>query len=240
LLQYEADSVYLFYGTLLVVGEFDHWGNIVWQYKYTYSFIIFIMLSQKSVIVGIDVGNVVSGVVAIVDGKISFVQIMDNKFVFETITGYNGKYASVGVVIEDIKPYAGTLSQQAIDTCKFIGQLNWRLDEVGIIHHMITRSKVRKFVYDSCFELIIPLVCRKIEKRNAKNNDGKNRKPSFVYVDDSMVKKAMRLLWKIPDAPPGKGYIHGLQDHTWQALGLISCFMNEAEAFSPSTPQISE
>lgn len=198
------------------------------------------MLSKKRVIVGVDVGNLVSGVVAIVGGQISFVQIMNNKDVFEIITGYIGKYASVGVVIEDIKPYAGQLSQQAIDTCKFIGQLNWRLDEVGIIHQMINRAKVRKFVYDSCFELIIPLVCNKIEKRNTKNNDGKNRRPSFVYVDDSMVKKAMRLLWKIPDAPPGKGYIHGLQDHTWQALGLISCFMNESQAFATSGSQISE
>ena len=111
---------------------------------------------------------------------------MDNKDVFDLIHSLTSKYKSVGIVIEDIKPYAGNLSQQAIDTCKFIGQLTWRLDEIGVKYLMVTRSKVRKWVYDYFPDIVLPIVVSIIEKKNQKNNDGKNRKPSFVYVNDSV------------------------------------------------------
>lgn len=194
------------------------------------------MLNSKFV-VGVDVGNVVSGVVGLLEGQIQLVRIMDNKEVFDVIMGCIGRYDSVSVVIEDIKPYAGNLSQQAIDTCKFIGQLTWRLDEFSVLYRMMSRSEVRKWVYDQHWELVIPMVNRKIEKRNAKNNDGKNRKPSFVYVDDGMVLKAMKGQWNIETPPPGKGYKHGLKSHTWQALALATCFAALPVTFSPLLPE---
>lgn len=183
------------------------------------------MLSRKPVIIGIDVGNVVSGVVTLLDAQISTVKIMDNKDVFDLVSSYVAKYKNVAIVVEDIKPYAGNLSQQAIDTCKFIGQLTWRLDEISAKYQMVTRSKVRKWVYDSFPNIALPVVQSIIEKRNQKNNDGKNRKPSFVYVNDSIVIKCMKEMWKIETPKPGKGYEYGLKSHSWQALALASIFM---------------
>jgi hypothetical protein len=197
------------------------------------------MLNRIAVI-GIDVGNLNSGIVGLIEGQIQLVKIVENKYVFEAAMDCFKQYEVVRVVVEDIKPYAGNLSQQAIDTCKFIGQLTWRLEEAGIEYVMVTRSTVRKWVYDSFPSLILPLVCKKIERKNAKNNDGKARKPSFVYVEDGFVLKAMKLFWKIEDAPPGKGYIHGLRAHTWQALALASYFGSENPTFSVGFPQISE
>ena len=86
----------------------------------------------------------------------------------------------------------------------------------------------------------MPLVCKKIEKRNAKNNDGKHRKPSFVYVDDSMVLKAMKECWKIETPPPGRGYEYGLKTHTWQALGLVSAFRQQVPSFEALVHQNGE
>jgi hypothetical protein len=198
------------------------------------------MLNRNKVVIGIDTGNLVSGVVALIEGQIQLVKTMENKEVFSVISGYMVKYRTVRVIVEDIKPYAGNLSQQAIDTCKFIGQLTWRLDEIRAEYIMLNRSNVRKWVYDTFFQLVIPLVSKRIEQRNAKNNDGKNRKPSFVYVNDGIVLKAMKELWKIETPPPGKGYIHGLQTHTWQALALASCFSQSDSKFAAGFPQISE
>ncbi len=198
------------------------------------------MLSRNKVVIGVDTGNLVSGVVALLEGQIHLVKTMDNSDVFHVIRGYMVKYRTVRVVIEDIKPYAGNLSQQAIDTCKFIGQLTWRLDEVKAKHIMLNRSQVRKWVYDQFFQLVIPLVMKRIEQKNAKNNDGKSRKPSFVYVNDGIVLKAMKELWKIETPPPGKGYVHGLQTHTWQALALASCFSQSNPTFAAGFPRIAE
>lgn len=200
------------------------------------------MLNRK-IIIGVDVGNLQSGVVVILGGEISNVNIFPNNMVFEHIRAYFVKYKHVSVIVEDIKPYAGNLSQQAIDTCKFIGELNWRFNEIGIKYSMITRSTIRKWVYDSFPDLVRPLVEQIIVKRNEKNNDGKNRKPSFVYVNDSIVVKAMRLYWGIEMPPPGYGYVHGLKTHTWQALALASFSMKPKRShvlISEELPQTSE
>lgn len=195
---------------------------------------------NRNVAIGVDVGNINSGLVVLIEGQIQHVKTIENSLVFDTVLSYFVRYRLVRVVIEDIKPYAGNLSQQAIDTCKFIGQLAWRLSEKGIDYIMLNRSQVRKWVYDTFPDLIIPLVVARIAKTNAKNNDGKNRKPSFVYVNDGFVLKAMKILWNIPDAPPGKGYTHGLRTHTWQALALVSCFSWSDSTFQVGFPQISE
>lgn len=183
-------------------------------------------------------GNLESGLVVLSGGQISIVKNMVNGLVFDFVLSYFVRYRGVSVIVEDIKPYAGNLSQQAIDTCKFIGQLNWRFDEVGIKYKMVTRSTVRKWVFDTFPELVRPLVEKEIEKRNEKNNDGKNRKPSFVYVNDGIVIKAMRLYWNIEMPPPGYGYVHGLKTHTWQALALASSTMKPGRLISPASVPI--
>lgn len=185
---------------------------------------------NRTVVIGVDVGNLQSGLVALLDGEIDHVNVIPNRDVFEVINGYNVKYERVMAIVEDMKPYAGTLSQQAIDTCKFIGVLNWRLDEHKLQYKMMNRSEVRKWVYDLYPDDVLPMVNYRIEQRNAKNNDGKNRKPSFVYVNDGIVLKIMKKLWEIETPPPGKGYLHGLKTHTWSALALASCFIHSKKA----------
>jgi hypothetical protein len=197
------------------------------------------MLSRK-VVVGVDVGNIISGVVVLMDGEIHYVKSVHNCEVMVIISKYFGEYSETMAVIEDIKPYAGNLSQQAIDTCKFIGQITWRLDEDKIPYKMVTRSEVRKFVYDILPEMVIPMVNARITQRNEKNNDGKNRRPSFVYVNDAIVLKAMKVLWRIETPPPGKGYIHGLKSHTWSGLALASYFSYLTPTFASLLPHTFE
>lgn len=198
------------------------------------------MLNRK-IIIGIDVGNLNSGLVVLLGWQIQLVNNYANGLVFEKVMAYFVKYRHVSVIVEDIKPYAGNLSQQVIDTCKFIGELNWRFNEVGIKYKMVTRATVRKWVFDTFPEMVLPLVVAIIEKRNEKNNDGKNRKPSFVYVNDGIVLKAMKIYWGIENPPPGKGYIHGLKTHTWSALALASFSMKVPPlSFLSILPKISE
>lgn len=197
------------------------------------------MLSRK-VVIGVDVGNLNSGIVALIEGEISYVNTESNKDVFSTILSYFDRYEAVVAVIEDIKPFAGNLSQQAIDTCKFIGELTWRLSNAGIMYVMKNRSEIRKWVYDLYPSEVLPMITYRIEQRNAKNNDGKHRKPSFVYVNDGIVLKIMKLLWKIETPKPGKGYVHGLRTHTWSALALASCFIHLKESSLSLLPEISE
>jgi len=183
--------------------------------------------SNFSSVVSIDPGNLVSGIVLVQNGSICHASISANDTVFDLIQEVLMAYDNVTVVVEDIKPYQGVLSQYTIDTCKFIGELCFRIKQVKADCLQIPRATVRKWIYSELPDVILPLVQEKIEKRNKKNNDGKLRSPSFIYVDDSMVIKAMKDVWGIPSPKPGKGYEYGLMKHSWQALALATFFLSQ-------------
>jgi hypothetical protein len=59
-------------------------------------------------------------------------------------------------------------------------------------------------------------------------------------VDDGMVLKSMKELWEIPTPAPGKGYIHGLKSHTWQALALATKYSAANATFGLEFPKTSQ
>jgi hypothetical protein len=191
----------------------------------------------KSLVVGIDPGSDIVGMVVLTDMRI------EQAFNLE-IAAFWGKiealtrYSELTVVIEDLAPYSLRLTPQVIDTAKFIGEAVFRLKQYSNVKVvLIPRSKVKMWVWENFLDLVRPLIDSKIDKKlfpACKIDDrteirvddrGKPaRKGSFIYVDDKIVKAAMVHLYQIPKPPPGAGYIHGIKDHAWQALACASVF----------------
>ena len=126
--------------------------------------------------------------------------------------------------MEDIRPYSLRLTPQVIDTCKFIGELNFRLKTwSGATVEYVARNTIKKWCFEAFPEVCAPLVQKKIEKKGFRNKEtGEFRKPSFVWVDDKSVTESMKVLYGIQLPKPGMGYRYGLKNHSWQALAIAS------------------
>ena len=183
------------------------------------------MSEIKEFIIAIDSGSNQSGVVVVNGLKIALAANLINKEVLKLIVD-NKKEQGLKVLIEDIKPYSVSLTQGTIDTCKFIGLLCYFLNWHKIRYELITRHQVKKWVYDMFPVIVLERVFKKIAYKDKRNNDGKLRKPSYVYVDDRIVIAVMKDLWKIPTPKVGKRNVHGLSAHSWQALGVASYYLH--------------
>lgn len=173
--------------------------------------------------IGVDPGNKTCGMVALQNGIIKGAWNLEHTTFYRKIT----YFLTLGckIVIEDIRPYSVRLTPQVIDTAKFIGECLYRLrNDCGANVELISRNEVKKWVFDSFPHICMPLIRKKIEKKNQRTSTGEFRNPSFVYVDDKIVMEAMKFHYKIPLPPPGSSYMYGLKDHSWQALGLVSLY----------------
>ena len=140
------------------------------------------------------------------------------------------------VVIEDVRAYGTRLSPQLLLTAKFIGQLEWRLKSSAIAFELIPRFEVKLWVFRAFPELVLPRIVKKMtvedrrrEKDGSKrlrNKAGELYKGGFVWVDDRIIQAAMADYWGIKKPKPGKPTQFGLKTHIWQALALISWFIN--------------
>lgn len=178
-------------------------------------------------IIGIDPGNEESGMVVINNYSISVAFNLSNVVqLYDKISNYQ-LCKDLTIVIEDIKPYSLRLTPQVIDTCKFIGELVYRLKiEAGLNVIMVSRYEVKKWCFDTFPEVCLPIIEKKIRKKGFVNKaTGEARKPSFVFVDDKIVTECMKHLYKIPLPKAGKGYDYGLQSHSWQALAVATYFL---------------
>jgi hypothetical protein len=198
-------------------------------------------------IFSIDVGSNMSGVCVISNSNIIECVNLSNDLICAKIKEYYVKYRVVPI-IEDIRAYSGKLSQDVIDTCKFIGELTYRLiNELQVPYFKLyTRSKVRKWVFDAFPDVCIAAIDKKIayldEYGKRKNEElrlagkkpkyrryitksGELRKASFNYVDDRIIIAVMKKLWNIPEPKPFKGNIYGLKEDSWQALALASYYL---------------
>lgn len=130
------------------------------------------------------------------------------------------------VVIEDIRPYSLRLTQQVIDTCKFIGELNFSLKTwSGAIVEYVIRSQVKKWCFDKFPSVCAPIIEKKILKKGyVRKDSGEPRSPSFVFVDDKIVTECMKFMYSINKPKSGKGYQFGLKGHSWQALAIASYY----------------
>jgi hypothetical protein len=96
---------------------------------------------------------------------------------------------------------------------------------------LVPRSAVKRWVFDSMNDLVVPLCQLKAhktaEKRRIDDNTVTERKASFVYVDDRIVQAAMIEYWGLEKPKPGAGYEYGLRDHSWQALAVATVWRNQ-------------
>lgn len=189
-------------------------------------------------IIGVDAGGAISGLCSLDGGKISLAMNLPNQNLYNRLA-YLLLHDNCIVAVEDVKPYSLQVSQGIIDTCKFLGELTYRLrNEAGAPCVMVSRFEVKKWVYDTFPDAVLPRIRRKIDRKcfdacnvmdRAEvrvNAAGKPpAKPNFAYVDDRCVTEAMKALYCIPMPKPGDGYEYGLKDHSWQALGCASYYM---------------
>ena len=174
-------------------------------------------------IVAIDPGESRSGMVVLVDYILIEAFYLENSLLFDKVTGYNTGNGFI-VLVEDIQPYLGRLSPNVIETSKFIGELKYRLKMASIEFELIKRSEIKQYVFDSFPELVHPKISKRIERKGYVTKDGELRKPQFMWVNDQLVQIAMREHWKVPK--PWSRNKYGLESHSWQALGVATCFIN--------------
>lgn len=169
-------------------------------------------------IIGIDAGSYKSGVVIIENGEIKKGMIVANSEVCQIVSTV--QYSKYLFIVEDLKAYAVRLSQDLIETAKFIGKLDYILSEAGLNYKMVERVKIKKMVYDKYPSAPIE-VSKLIQQRGKLTKTGEFRKPSMIYVCDRVVANAMRYFWELPSGQ-GKRNKLGLSSHAWQALALCS------------------
>ncbi len=171
-------------------------------------------------IIGIDPGSTVSGFIILTGDEINQADNVINDFLFDRIQA-EIRPGTV-VVIEDVAPYSGRLKPQVIETCKFIGELVYRLKTAGIQHELHPRSAVKKWLFDSCPAIVIPRIEAKILKKGRLTKSGEPFKPTFIWVDDRIVIAGLKELWGIETPKPGKKNRFGITKHAWSALALAS------------------
>jgi hypothetical protein len=82
-------------------------------------------------------------------------------------------------------------------------------------------------VFDNFYQLVVPFIDKRIMMLAKKNNKEKLRKASFNYINDRLVVMAMRKHWNQGEFKPGKKNKLGLRSHAWQALGVLSCYLDK-------------
>lgn len=187
--------------------------------------------------IGVDPGKKI-GMVVIDSGKICGAYNFDYPAFWAKMTSLllNDKCT---VVIEDIKPFALQLTPDVIETCKLIGEMNYRLiSSTAARVVMIPRMLVQRWAFERMADVVVPLVKDRIHKKTFKACSVPDRKEilvdiegnikrgtaNFTYVNDKIVTQAVRAAWKIPLPAPGSGYAFGLKDHAWQALAAVTAY----------------
>lgn len=193
-------------------------------------------LIQFQNIISIDPGDLISGFCVIEKGKISFAANLDNQLIVPKIRELL-QMDQYTVLIEDVRAYGTRLSPQLLLTAKYIGQLEWRLNELKVPFELIPRFEVKKWVYDTFPILVIPRIAAKMateDRRREKEGLKRLRtaagdlyKGNFVWVDDRIIQAAMAYHWEIKKPKPGQTTQFGLSKHSWQALALATLYMEK-------------
>jgi len=183
------------------------------------------VINKKNVVIAIDSGDKQSGVVIIIDNQISYAATSPNEEIVDMIKQYIGVRYRLRVIVEDIRPYSLKLSMNVIETCKWIGELRYRLKSARIAAKYIGRSEVKAWVYNKFPEIVEPMIRSKINKKGLVNKDGGERKSSFIWVDDKIIVAAMRSYWELQPSIRGKKNEYGLASHSFQALGLATYYL---------------
>lgn len=198
---------------------------------------------QKQII-GIDAGSDKSGIIVLVKNRIRHGYNIPNNEVIDFVRSLKNDCKEQIVIVEDVRPYNMRITDGIIKTIKFLGELEWRLSQLGQKYELIPRWSVKQWVFLQFKLLAVPEIEKKIiRSKNLKEKKIKqllaagkekeagdikitNPSPGFVYVDDRIVANAMRQWWNIKNpSRVGERAAYGLKDHSWQALGLVSFYM---------------
>lgn len=197
-------------------------------------------------VIGVDPGSDVSGICVLKDTKVLHASNTPNTEVFDLIKELCGGHSAT-IVIEDIAPYAMRLRPEVIATCKFIGELSYRLRAAGLDNlAFVARNQVKKWVFDAFPAICMPRIEEKIARlhrwrlgkgmKGFETKSGAIRSPSFVFVDDRVIIAALKEMLNIPTPKPGKSNKYGLKSHSWQALAVAACWMRQNSPKSESLP----
>jgi hypothetical protein len=191
------------------------------------------MEAKQSIVVAIDAGDVASGIVVFRNNQIVSANNTNNEEIFDLIKQYNNKSYRLRVVIEDVAAYSMQISPQIIKVCKWIGEMEYRLKTARIAFKMIYRSQVKTWVFNNYPDVAIPMIEDKIAKKGSVRMDGSSVKPSHVYVDDRIIKKAMEVEWSVEYQRVGRkiNATYGLREHSWQALGLGTMYLKAGNEY---------
>jgi hypothetical protein len=173
-------------------------------------------------IIGIDAGSNKSGVAIVVNGAIVKGMVIANQDVIKLLN--SNEYSSYKIVIEDLRAYSVRLSQDLINTAKFIGKMEYILDSLKADYILVERVKIKKMVYDKYPSAEIEVRDKIIQRGKINPTTLEYRQPSMIYVCDRVVANAMRYFWGLPQGQ-GKRNKLGLASHSWQALALCTYFL---------------
>jgi hypothetical protein len=196
---------------------------------------------MSQIIICLDPGTHASGFVIMKDGAIESCGNPENALVFQAIKDQFHLHKDILVLYEDIQPRRGdALTQNGLDTVKFTGVLEYRMQEAGIHFKPIYRWQVKQWCWDNYTELLYPRIETKIKRKRENQNkqrekEGKPpittalRKPSFVWMGDREVIVAMKEYWSIETPKPGKSNRYDLRKDAWQALALYNPWKESLE-----------
>jgi hypothetical protein len=106
-----------------------------------------------------------------------------------------------------------------------IGRLECVLNQRLVAHKSITRNEVKSWVFNNYKEHLVDVINKRIIATGRKRKDGTDLKPSFHYVNDRLVYKAMSLHWCIERPKPGKSNKYGIKTHCWSALAVATVYL---------------
>lgn len=183
-------------------------------------------------IISVDPGSKISGFIIIDGEQIASADNVTNDFLPDMIIDRHNTLIAAGrarpvILIEDIAPYFARLKAEVIDTCKFLGELGYRLKMAGIRPEYAYRTEVKRFAFNSYPEVAIPRIVDKIKARKKLTKAGVPFQPSFVWMDDRIIVACMKEHWGIETPKPGKVNRLGVSKHAWQALALATCYMEK-------------
>ena len=135
------------------------------------------------------------GVAIVTNGEIERGMVIQNDILLYKIM--NVDFSGYTIIVEDLMAYSVRLSQDLINTAKFIGKLEYILTQAGMPPVMVERVKIKKMVYDK-YPSAENEVKDKIRQRGKVTATGEFRKPSMIYVCDRVVANAMRYFWNLP------------------------------------------
>jgi len=202
-------------------------------------------MRKPKITIGIDPGSEVSGMALFYDKQIIKGRNVANADVIQTVGEWSGG-AKCTVIIETLVAYGGRVRTETLQTCKWEGELCYRLSlERNVRQVLVARSTVKAWIFNACPEIVLPRLVKVMEaahkrsvskgKKGLVRADGSMRQASFQFIDDRIVVAAIKSLLSIPTPRPGRSNFYGLHSHSWQASALCAYFLLKDQPLIPRT-----